>query len=497
MAVKFEIKDQLARLLAQEDLIVEHKDVSTASFDVDRRVLVLPNWNKASHNVYDLLVGHEVGHALYTPNDDLGQYNAPQSYINVTEDARIEKLMKRRFPGLAKCFYRGYMELNDRDFFGIAEEDETRLALIDRINLYFKGNLDMEFSYDEEIFVERTRNLETFEDVVTLAEDIHTFTQGKKKKKEKEKSDEEKKPNDPDLDTPSFLDSQDDFEKRMDELEDEMYNDEDGSDEQEGGGTSGELEEGITDDNLQDNIGDLSSFGGTETIYLQVPEIKTEHIVVPPEDVWEYFDNKTKEYLVTSIQQGYNWDPHKHIREEYKSFKTSAKREVNYLVKEFECRKSASAYARTTTSRTGVLDTTKLHTYRYNEDIFKKISVIPDGKNHGLIFILDWSGSMHNIIGDTVKQLLNLVWFCKKVNIPFEVYSFTNEWYRNCDDDSIPQIGYNEFLHQDKKQGDLVVSNSFNLLNVISSSTNTSDFEKHCQNLFYLAYDPLRYPRLT
>ena len=47
-----------------------------------------------------------------------------------------------------------------------------------------------------------------------------------------------------------------------------------------------------------------------------------------------------------------------------------------------------------------------------------------------MIFILDWSGSMQYEILPTVKQLLNLTAFCKKVQIPFEVYAFTNEWQR-------------------------------------------------------------------
>ena len=66
MAVRHEIKSQLAKLLATEDLIVEHRKVETASFNVQTRVLVLPQWERASSTVYDLLVGHEVGHALYT-----------------------------------------------------------------------------------------------------------------------------------------------------------------------------------------------------------------------------------------------------------------------------------------------------------------------------------------------------------------------------------------------------------------------------------------------
>ena len=97
---------------------------------------------------------------------------------------------------------------------------------------------------------------------------------------------------------------------------------------------------------------------------------------------------------------------------DFYAFKKSAQKEVSYLVKEFECKKSAGAYARATTSRTGVLDTTKLINYRFSEDIFKKVTVVPDGKNHGLVFILDWSGSMNNVMMDTLKQLYNLIWFC-------------------------------------------------------------------------------------
>ena len=116
------------------------------------------------------------------------------------------------------------------------------------------------------------------------------------------------------------------------------------------------------------------------------------------------------------------------VDNEYQLFKKQSQKEVNYLVKEFECRKAADSYARAAVSRTGVLDTGKLHTYRYNEDIFRKVTTLAEGKNHGLVFVLDWSGSMSDVLMDTVKQLYNLIWFCKKVNIPYEVYAFTNHW---------------------------------------------------------------------
>ena len=92
MAVQQEIKSQLAKLLATEDIVVEHKKIETAQFNVDTRVLILPLWEKASNYVYDMLVGHEVGHALFTPNVDPPK-DVPHQFLNVVEDARIEKLM--------------------------------------------------------------------------------------------------------------------------------------------------------------------------------------------------------------------------------------------------------------------------------------------------------------------------------------------------------------------------------------------------------------------
>ena len=93
MTVKFEIKDQLAKLLATEDLVVEHKKVLTASFNVSTRVLVLPMWEKASNNVYDMLVGHEVGHALFTPNVDIASFKACLLYTSPSpRDGRISRM---------------------------------------------------------------------------------------------------------------------------------------------------------------------------------------------------------------------------------------------------------------------------------------------------------------------------------------------------------------------------------------------------------------------
>ena len=178
-----EIKGNLARLLATENLIVEHRKVPTASFDVDRRILTLPNWDRASSTVYDMLVGHEVGHALFTPCEDWTEaHKCPKDFINVIEDARIEKLMKRKYPGLRKSFAGGYKELNDKDFFGIGGEDLNTFSLIDRINLHFKigASAMLPFAEDEKIFVTRTENAETFDEVCEIAVDVYNFSKQEK-----------------------------------------------------------------------------------------------------------------------------------------------------------------------------------------------------------------------------------------------------------------------------------------------------------------------------
>ena len=100
------------------------------------------------------------------------------------------------------------------------------------------------------------------------------------------------------------------------------------------------------------------------------------------------------------------------------------------MVKEFELKKAATAHSRSMQSNSGVVDPLKLHSYKFNDDIFKRLTVTPDGKNHGLMMFIDWSGSMHDKIAPTIKQLMNLTMFCRKVQIPFEVYAFSNNnWY--------------------------------------------------------------------
>ena len=139
-----------------------------ACFNVHTRVLTLPLWDKASNTVYDLLVGHEVN-ALFTPDENwLEKVAIPPQFVNVVEDARIEKLMKRKYMGLAKTFFKGYQELNDEDFFSISDESVSTFNLADRANLYFKvGNfVDITFDSEEQVLIQKIADVETFDEVL-------------------------------------------------------------------------------------------------------------------------------------------------------------------------------------------------------------------------------------------------------------------------------------------------------------------------------------------
>jgi len=187
--VNYEIKSQLAKLLATEDILVENRNIKTAQFDVENRVLTLPMWKRASESVYDMLVGHEVGHALYTANEWDWEDRVPQQFVNVTEDARIEKLMKRRYPGLAKSFYKGYKELSDQDFFELGDKDLGDMNLADRINLYYKIGNFINVPIDdgeEKDILDIVGKTETFDEAVLAAEVLYKYCIGEMKVDNKE-----------------------------------------------------------------------------------------------------------------------------------------------------------------------------------------------------------------------------------------------------------------------------------------------------------------------
>ena len=501
MAVKQEIKSQLAKLLATEDLVVEHKDVPTAQFNVHTRELLLPLWERASEHVYDMLVGHEVGHALFTPDEEMG-VEVPATFLNVVEDVRIEKLMKRKYLGIAKTFYRGYHELHEKDFFEVKDENIDDLNLADRTNLYYKVGtfLDVPFTDAETKIVEMIGNCETFKEAKEVAKILYDYCKGElNEKKQKQKAEDGIEG---DVDLPKNEES-----IQEETIDNQEVEDKSNEDAQPAPPESKEEKEPEvqTADSLESHLQDLIKENSVENVYLEVPDLDVDSIIATNEEVHKEIDRSWKQQQ-DYIKENDSLNPDRNLFEEvdaeYEQFKRDAQKEVNYLVKEFEMKKSASAYARSATSRTGVLDTAKLHTYKFNEDLFKKVTVLPDGKNHGLVFILDWSGSMSHVMSDTIKQLFNLIWFCRKVNIPFEVYAFTNEWRRREQDEYGQWNPATDMKpYYEEEEYNLRVEEAFSLMNLFTSKVRTNEFDHQLKNIWRIAtcfsrtyYTPYTYP---
>ena len=498
------VKESLAKLLAQEDLIVENRPVETAQFNVETRVLTLPIWEHDQAEVIDSLIAHEVGHALYTPNEWDFLAEVPMQFVNCIEDVRIEKLMKRRYEGIPKTFYRGYKILADQDFFQIQDKDIDTLGFIDRINLQYKiGNfVDVDFSDEEKPFLAKCDALETFEDVIELSKEICAFMKEQWEKAQEEKEEEIELPSaqaDNDI-TDGDNELEDLSEGRTPQPSEGKEDDKEEGQEKpqpkaahgkEVGRNTEEPQEFVptveTLDALNDGLKSLANAEGLEYDYIELPKTISSKFFVSNKEVSELMNNfyVGKENLRHIKDFSDQYELHmareytKNIDNadaEYRKFKISQNKEVNYLVKEFEMKKAADSYARATTSRTGVLDTAKLHTYKYNDDIFRKVTTIPEGKNHGLVFNVDWSGSMSNCILDTIKQVLTLVSFCRKVGIGYDVYLFSDNFEKD-----------EHKYHEDPSTEGKVILRDFRMLNVLSSASNNRSHDKQAHNLFRLA----------
>ena len=474
-----EVKGTLAKLLATENLTVEHRKVSTACFDVEKRLLILPIWKTASSTVYDLLVGHEVGHALYTPNEDFS--SAPKDFVNVLEDARIERMMKVTYPGLRRSFFVGYRELWEQDFFGVKNDDPNTLSLIDRINLYFKGNPNIPFADEEMVWVNRAEKTKTFQEVVDLAKELYEFCSQKQENKEDmnmpplpESSDGQQSADQTIEDSSEELDEEKEWptesDPEKDHRKDRSADDADLETPSYHGGDQCDETKSVTDEALSQALETLVDDDAKEWVYLSIPDPKVEDYIVPfqetQEKLYNHFYDETRDS---------GWSEHvQYAVDHYNSFKKDTQKTVNYLCKQFEMKKSADEYRRAATAKTGVIDTNKLHTYKYNDDIFKKVTVIPEGKNHGLVMYLDWSGSMQSQLLDTLKQTYNLIWFCKKSGIPFRVYAFQSGYGYSDMDNSVT----------DQNVGELAIASDFRLFEFFSSRQNAKSLEKSMQLVY-------------
>ena len=239
-----------------------------------------------------------------------------------------------------------------------------------------------------------------------------------------------------------------------------------------------------TDVSLEENLIDTTLNSDYQAPkYIEMPELDSKHHMTSPDwvadkcEAWwaaERFTDPNYEY--------YNPLDWSYVDAEYNAFKKQIGREVSYLNKEFEMKKAATSYARASVSRTGVLDTKKLFSYKYNDDIFRKVTRTKDGKSHGLIFILDWSGSMHECILDTYKQLLSLAFFCRKAKISFEAFCFASDTGEHLTEE------YDDTSYSAKQKDNTIYVPAQQVLQgLFNSNQNNAEFDRSAKTIFRIA----------
>ena len=517
----------LAKLLAEEDISVVHKKAQTASFDVKRRELILPQWKEMPKTIQDLMTLHEVGHALWTSLEMLeeaSERKIEKSFVNVIEDVRIESMIQKRYAGSRKIFRLGYAELIAKNFFKTEGRNLQKLGLIDRINLHFKKTPDIYFSPEEKDWVNRVASCKTEAEVLDTAEELYQWIQDTPEAQDQEQEQEEAM-----MDSSGEGEEYEEVEQNMEASDEGESSDEetevtegaedeseegeeteassDNSDEKDSeenkteeskatsGGKDGSDDKKITattDDAYNESSKDLLDENAREINYYQIPKVDLDDIIIRYDEI----NTELEQFWTTADSTVYDCMK-KTFADEVNKIRQDSKKTISYMVKEFEMKKAADLYARASTSKTGRLDLTKVHTYKYNDDLFAKVTTLPGATNHGMVIFLDWSGSMYNNLGGTIKQLFNLLWFCQRVKIPFEVYAFSSKYFR----DNGEKRDRNDF-QQIPKINDLAIQH-LHLLNFFSSNMSTNEFNEMLTKLYTLTctihrkYSYTREDRLT
>jgi len=510
-------KSTLAKLLSNEDINVVHKQMDTAYFNSKSRELGLPIWKdeEMTKDIYDLMVCHEIGHALWTPLDMLEKSSVRKlnhGVVNIIEDARIEGFVKSKYPGAIGVMKRGYNDLVAKDFFGTKNEDINTFNLIDRINVFFKSGDDtIRFSDEEKVWVDRVASVKTEDEVLDLAEELYKWMEenapetdnhdngeadgsGIGDENEEETSDgngtsggdaddsaaddsgteagtdagtgEGEELDDTNSDDGISGNGAGDDAERNDDVDDSDVGNPEGGEGSEGSASSPKTDKAGT--STMDAMRDKAA---SDRIYANIPKVDLDNIVVGYKTVVSEFNNH---YGAEKVANGDVFFDK--TKEEAETLKKDSKKTVAYMVKEFEMKKAADQYARASVSKTGSLDMGRLHTYKFNDDIFKKVTTLPGATNHGLVMMVDWSGSMADNIKGTISQIFNLVWFCRKVNIPFSVVAFSDVYARG------GAYGYGREEPTMTKAGDIAMK-KFNLLEFFSSDMTASEENDMIHNL--------------
>ena len=493
----------MARILATENIkVVIDQKMQTAAFDLKNRTLLLPQWKDMGKVVYDMLIGHEISHALHTPAEGWRStcekiggttdtsskaYQTASLYLNVVEDARIERLIQIKFPGFRRDFIGAYTELHNKNFFGVKGVDLNTLTLADRINLYYKlgtiGSVGINFTAAEDQFIRRIDSATTFADAAQIAEDLFRYCNEQQHKNQQQQQNGNGSPNKPcnnGKDDKSQGDQSKQGEPRGDsdtsETKDGSRGDQGGDekrdgagdDAQDGGDQADQQGKQPADSSNNDEQQQQSGPVGSQHSQSDVPPTPmtqknlndnlqqqvqrdqyAKDVIAPTQLVHCNLDNVIIDCkkIVEAKRKDFEWMTNpaacqngSHINhaaivtkttKEQADFMHASKKQIDLLMKQFELRKAAQIAKRESIRKTGILDTVRMVNYKHSEDIFRRNTMLPEGKNHGLVMFVDWSGSMQQCLAAVIEQTMVLVEFCRRMSIPYEVYAFTTRSFES------------------------------------------------------------------
>jgi hypothetical protein len=477
-----------------------------------------------------MLVGHEVGHALFTPAEGWGDAQTaeadarvPGDYLNIVEDIRIERLIQETYPGMVRSFKGGYNYLYDSDFFEIKGRDINSLKLMDRINLKAKLRdlVDVEFSAEEQPLVDKAFAAKTWDEVVAVARELYEWVKSQPKEESDNKtsaqqSDEGNQTGEQEEDPTNG--GQEDADETEENSEQDPTtpspetDDEADEEDSEQGQTAQGSAEGSEDDEVEtyqnamknaDQLLETNEKGELPAVLNGLHRWQLMERIVPFERISAsraYYNDlrrKKVDEAVLNPDKPYcddEWRRSIHEQmdneEKYKEFLTETKRFVNVMVKEFETRKAAYQYSKASVSRSGALDLDKLHEYKTSDDIFRRVTHLADAKSHGMVMLIDNSASMHEARGAVITQVLNLAMFCKRVNIPFDVYSFTNGHVN--DHELTDQAKAEQMEYRNNRPLEDIDHTHIQLTHQLSSSFSKRDYEKGYRELFDLSVEGIK-----
>ena len=87
----------------------------------------------------------------------------------------LKSQFKRNIPDSVRIFNKGYKELIAQNFFETVGQDISKYNLIDRINLHFKHHVDVPFSEEEKVWVQKANQTKTPDEVLDLAKELYEY----------------------------------------------------------------------------------------------------------------------------------------------------------------------------------------------------------------------------------------------------------------------------------------------------------------------------------